>query len=214
MSFWICKKKFAAQQAENDSSNALILELARLNPEFSEKSKDLVAAVQAEQAANAAITKTLADAFATPSTETKKHRALRLHKVWAEYEHHETQMGLCKDSIAYQRRKIEALKDNPPGFFEFDEKAKHKKDLWRAHTTILGLEAVYAKSKAYRADKQVMALQSEFCANLEFQKIVKDCSEQIPKFSGINAALKDELNNNPNLVKEAHALAYGNALSL
>lgn len=208
------QKTFAAQQAETDSSNALILELARLNPEFAEKSKDLVAAVQAEQDANSAIKNTLANAFATPPAETKKHRALRLHKVWAEYEHHETQMGLCKDAIAYQRRKIEALKDNPPGFFEFDEKAKHKKDLWRAHTTIFGLEAVYAKSKAYRADKQVMALQSEFCANLEFQKIVKDCAEQIPKFSGLNAALKDELNNNPSLVKEAQALVYGDSYSL
>ncbi len=208
------QKTFAAQQAETDSSNALILELARLNPEFSEKSKDLVAAVQAEQDANSAIKNTLANAFATPTAETKKHRALRLHKVWAEYEHHETQMGLCKDAIAYQRRKIEALNDNPPGFFAFEEKAKHKKDLWRAHTTILGLKAIYAKSKAYRADKQVIALQSEFCANLEYQKIVKDCAEQIPKFSGINAALKAELNNNPNLVKEAHALAYGDSLSL
>lgn len=208
------QKTFSAHKAKADSNNDLMLELARINPEFVEKTGISIAAIRAEQDANAAIIKTLADAFATPPSETKKHKALRLHKVWAEYEHHETLMGLCKDAIAYQRRQIEALNDNPPGFFAFDEKAKHKKDLWRAHTTILGLEAVYEKSKAYRADKQVMALQREFCANLEFQKIVKDCAEQIPKFSGLNAALKDELNNNPAIVKEAQALVYGDSYSL
>lgn len=155
--------------------------------------------------ANAAITKILSDNTVVPNDETKTQRALRLHSVWATYEHHEQRIRDCLDSISAQRRIIDKLHNDKPSFWQLEAKEKHTQALFNAHATILGLEVVCEQSKAYRANKQIRAIQAEFCANLEYRQIVKDCAAQIPVFNGVVTEVKNVLANNPQLKKEAWA---------
>lgn len=155
--------------------------------------------------ANAAIKKILSDNTVVPNGETKTQRALRLHSVWATYEHHEKRIRDCLESISAQYRIIDKLHNDKPSFWQSEAKEKHKQSLFKAHAMIMGLEVVCEQSKTYRANKQIRVMQAEFCGNLEYRQIVKDCAAQIPVFNGVAAEVKNVLTYNPQLKKEAWA---------